>query len=116
MSSIVDFSYLEDMAEGKAEFVQQVLTIFMENTPKGLKELEQLVSSRANFDKIHKQAHFLKSSFGIVKVEGLHERLQQMEINARTKKEREVIGELMLEITAIFDKAEPIIKAKMEQL
>jgi HPt (histidine-containing phosphotransfer) domain-containing protein len=116
MDTIVDFSYLEEMAEGKKEFTQQVLTIFMDNTPKGIEELKTLVAKKAIYDKIQKQAHFLKSSFGIVKVEGMHERLQQMESIAREKKDRKAIDQLMQEITAIFEKAEPVIKQKMESV
>ena len=116
MSTNVDFSYLEDMAEGKTEFMKQVLSIFMDNTPAGLVSLEKMVKDEDDLEKIQKQAHFLKSSFGIVKVEGLHERLQQMEAAAREKKDREQIKTLMNEIAAIFKDAEQIIKQKMEQL
>lgn len=115
MDAIVDFSYLEEMADGKAEFVKQVLSIFMENTPKGLKELQEMVNKKQTFVKIQKQAHFLKSSFGIVKVVGMHERLQQMESMAREDKDRKAIENLMQEITALFDKAESIILKRMEQ-
>lgn len=115
MDTTVDFSYLEEMAEGKAEFVQQVLSIFMDNTPKGLVELEKMVQDNAAFDKIQKQAHFLKSSFGIVKVDKVHERLQKMETLAREQTNRPEIEALMTEIMQLFEEAETIIKKKMEQ-
>jgi len=113
MDAKVDFSYLEEMAEGKADFIKQVLTIFMDNTPKGLKDLEKLIKEKASFEKIQKQAHFLKSSFGIVKVEGMQECLQQMESLAREGKDRQQIEQLIKEAAAQFSKAEKIIKEKM---
>lgn len=115
MSSIVDFSYLEEMADGKADFVKQVLSIFMDNTPPGLKELEQMIQQEKDLETIQKQAHFLKSSFGIVKVEGMSERLQQIETLARENKERNTIEGIIKEATTIFAEAEGIIKRKMEQ-
>jgi len=116
MQTTIDFSYLEEMAEGKPEFMKQVLSIFMDNTPSGLLLLEKLVNDGDDMEKIQKQAHFLKSSFGIVKVGGMHERLQQMESLAREKKDREQIEALMNEITAIFKIAHDMITEKMEQL
>lgn len=113
---MVDFSYLEDLAEGKAEFMQQVLSIFMDNTPKGLVELEEMVTGKFTFDKIQKQAHFLKSSFGIVKVNEVHGRLQKIESLAREQNNRAEIETLMEETKQLFKEAETIIKKKMKQL
>jgi hypothetical protein len=39
-----------------------------------------------------------------------------MESIAREKKDRKAIDQLMQEITAIFEKAEPVIKQKMESV
>ena len=114
MAEIVDFSYLEDMAEGKSSFIREVLSIFMDSTPKGLQELEKMVKDNDDFEKIQKQAHFLKSSFGIVKVEDIYDRLQQIEALAREQKGREDIHRMTDEISAIFAEAEVLIKAKME--
>ena len=110
---IVDFSYVMELAGDKPDYIRQVLTIFMENTPPGLKELERLVQGKKDWDKISKQAHFLKSSVGIVKVNGMHERLQQIESLAKEKKDRDVIVRLLDEIVATFSVAEEIIKEKM---
>ena len=114
MAAIVDFSYLEDMAEGKISFIHEVLSIFMDSTPKGLQELEKMVNENAGFEKIQKQAHFLKSSFGIVRVDGIHDRLQEIETLAREQKGREDINRMTDEIKGIFAEAEVLIKTKME--
>ena len=114
MTPIVDFSYLEELAEGKTEFIQQVLSIFMDNTPKGLVELEKMITTKASFDTIQKQAHFLKSSFGIVKANEVYERLQKIESLARTQSNRAEIETLMKEIKPVFNEAETLIKKKME--
>lgn len=113
-NEVVDFSYVMELGGSKPDFVRQVLTIFMENTPAGLKELEQLIrKGRTNWEKISKQAHFLKSSVGIVKVSGMHERLQQIETLAREKRDKETVVKLLDEIVATFSEAEKIILEKI---
>ena len=111
---IVDFSYIEELSGGKKEFMNQVLTIFMDNTPPGLKELEELISSGKKWEAISKQSHFLKSSVGIVKIKGVHERLQKIETFAKEKKNMEDIKTFLKEVVDAFSKAEPIIRKKME--
>lgn len=72
---VVDFSYVMELGGSKPDFIRQVLSIFMENTPPGLKELEQFIRHGRSWEKISKQAHFLKSSVTIIKIKGMHERL-----------------------------------------
>jgi HPt (histidine-containing phosphotransfer) domain-containing protein len=111
---IVDFSYIEELSGGKQEFINQVLTIFMDNTPPGLKELEALVSSGKKWEAISKQSHFLKSSVGIVKVRGVHELLQKIETLAKEKRNMDEIKAYLEEVVNTFAKAEPIIKRRIE--
>jgi hypothetical protein len=86
----------------------------MENTAPGLKELEQLVRNTDDWDAISKQAHFLKSSVGIVKVRGMHEGLFQIETLGKEKRDKETIIKLLDEIVATFAEAEAVILKKME--
>ena len=111
---IVDFSYITELSNGKPEFMNQVLTIFMENTPPGLVELENLIINTRKWYEISKQAHFLKSSVGIVKIHGMHERLQQIESIAKTKPDKLKVNQLLDEILDTFSRAEVIIRAKMK--
>lgn len=113
---IVDFSYIEDLGSAKPDFIRQVLTIFMDNTPAGLKELEQLIRKGRSWDKISKQAHFLKSSVSVVKIRGMHEKLQQIESIAKEKNDKQTVIGLLDEITDTFQLAERIILEKMESL
>lgn len=114
---IVDLSYVMDLSYGKPDFLNQVLTIFMENTPQGLLVLADFISKKTdNWDEISKQAHFLKSSFGIVNVKGMQERLQQIETLAKEKQERPQIEKLLSEMQEIFAIAEKVILRKMEEV
>ena len=112
-NEIVDFSALEEMAEGSEDFIRSVLAVFMDNTPEALKKLDVLVKEKAAFDEIKKQAHFLKSSFGIVQVAGVHAKLQEIESLALASSERGQIESITAEVVALFKEAAPVIKAKM---
>ena len=113
-SSIVDFSYVMELAGDKPDYIRQVLSIFLENTPPGLKELERLVHSDWNWEKVSKQAHFLKSSVGIVRVRDMHDKLQMIELLGKEKRDRDTITRLLDEIVETFAAAESVIRAKME--
>jgi HPt (histidine-containing phosphotransfer) domain-containing protein len=115
-AQVVDFSYIDELSGGKPDFIRQVLTIFMENTPPGLKQLEDLIRNTNKWDAISKQAHFLKSSVSVIKIDGMHERLQKIELMAKEKKgaAKAEITTLLDEIVSTFSKAEVIINEKLE--
>ncbi len=111
MQDPIDFSYLENMAEGNEAFFKQVLVIFMENAPKDLKQLKRLILDQAEYDAIKKQAHGLKSSFGIVRVKDVLPCLQQIEDLAATEGDRDKIEELLRQIIDNYNQAKSIIRA-----
>ena|SRR5690606_19020395 len=112
---VVDLSYVLELGGSKPDFIKQVLTIFMENTPSGLTDLAELILKKTdNWEEISKQAHFLKSSFGIVNVKGMQERLQHIESLAKEKRDRPQIEKQLGEMQEIFARAEKIIVRKME--
>lgn len=112
-AELVDFSYIMELGGSRPEFIQQVLTIFMENTPPGLKELEALVKEEQDWERISKQAHFLKSSVGVVKVRDMQQKLQQIETFAREKRDMALIRKLLDEIVVTFAAAEKVITEKI---
>lgn len=115
-NELVDLSYVEELAGNKPDYIYQVLSIFMDNTPTGLKELEQLVHETDDFEAISKQAHFLKSSVGIVKIRGMHENLQKIETLSKELKNKEVIMPFLNDTVETFREAEIFLNKKMEAL
>ncbi len=111
---LVDLSYVEELAGGRKDYIHQVLSIFMGNTAPGLVELATLVREGSDWDAISKKAHFLKSSLGIVKVEGMHERMQEIETLAKEQRDKPVIDRLLEESVSTFEKARPIILTHLE--
>jgi HPt (histidine-containing phosphotransfer) domain-containing protein len=114
-TGLVDFSYIMELGGGKPTFIKQVLEIFLENTPPGINQLEQLIRNTNKWDAISKQAHALKSSVDIVKIHGMRDRFHQIELLAKDKKHKPLITKLLDEIISDFTKAEVIIRKKMEE-
>jgi HPt (histidine-containing phosphotransfer) domain-containing protein len=112
---IVDFSYVEELSGGKPEYMKQVITIFMDNTYPGVHELEKLIKSKADFEPISKQAHFLKSSVGIIKIKGMHDTFKEIEFLAKEKKGRDKIEKHLENILETFANVKPVLLAKMKE-
>ncbi len=61
-----DLSMLEEMDD--AEYLLEVLDLFLQETPKDLKELQEALRS-GNAETVYKKAHKLKSSAGVIQAE-----------------------------------------------
>src|SRR5688572_1610861 len=76
---LVDFSFLEELSGGARGYKCDVLNIFLATVDEGLANLGQLIKKSDDFDAIFKQAHALKSSAGIIKVQDMYDRLAKIE-------------------------------------
>lgn len=112
-TQLLDLSYIYELAGDKEDYVQQVLSIFMENTPRHITELGQFIAQQ-DWPQVAAQAHLLKSSVGIVRINGLAERLKTMEQNAYEHADGILLQQLFTEIASIFSKAEEEINVKMQ--
>lgn len=115
-TDIVDFSYINELSSGKDSYIHDVLSIFMENTPQGLEKLYDMVVNHSDWDwdAISQQAHFLKSGLSIIKIRDAYETLQEIETLAKDQKERERIIHLLHKVKDNFNKAVPLIQARMK--
>lgn len=109
---ILDLDYLQDISGGDPKYVYEVLTLFIETFPTGLANLEQLIKETDDFDAIHKQAHTLKSSAGIVRVRNTFDDLSRIDMLARNKSNKEEIVTRLNSILFNFSKALPFIQSE----
>lgn len=109
---ILDLDYLQDISGGDPKYVYEVLTLFIETFPAGLANLEQLIRETDDFDAIHKQAHTLKSSAGIVRIRATFDDLSRIDMLARNKSNKEEIINRLESILFNFNKALPFIQSE----
>lgn len=91
---LYDLSMLEDLDD--EEYVVEMLTIFLEETPKDLKEMREALNAGETAT-ICTLAHKLKNSAGVIQANSLMLLLTDIEVNAKTGK---VNVELVALITA----------------
>ena len=85
--NLFDLSLLEEMDDN--EYVSDILTIFLGNTPKELYELKRACISN-KFDAVYKMAHKLKSSAGLLQANFLLNVLIKIEETAKAEKNDEL--------------------------
>lgn len=106
---ILDLSYLQEMSDSD---LYEVLTLFLETFPVGLGNLEHLVRETDDFDAIHKQAHTLKSSAGVVRIRGTFDDLSRIDMLARNSGNKEEMVQRLNNILVHYAKAVPYIQAE----
>ena len=80
--NLFDLSILHEMDDN--EYIKDILTIFLNNTPDELNDLKKACSSK-NFESICKMAHKLKSSAGLLQANGLLKILVKLEEFAKAQ-------------------------------
>src|SRR5665647_634805 len=86
-NNLFDLSMLEEMDDN--EYLSEILTIFLNNTPTELNELQKACAS-GQFDTIYKIAHKLKSSTGLFRANELLNVLVKIEESAKAEKNDEL--------------------------
>ena len=115
MEPLIDLNFLQELSGGDAKYIYELLDIFLGTTPEGLETLEQLIRDTTDWEATYKQAHFLKSSVGIVKIRDMHQQLARIEELGRKQEGREEILQLLDKILATFREAHPILIAERDK-
>ncbi|MBC9796956.1 Hpt domain-containing protein [Sinomicrobium weinanense] len=73
---------LEELSGGDRDFIVSVVSVFVEETPSDLQDLEQAVKA-GNYDAVYKQAHKIKPNVDLLGMEGTKSLILQMEGQAK---------------------------------
>ncbi|MBS1772680.1 MAG: Hpt domain-containing protein [Bacteroidetes bacterium] len=115
MEPLIDFSYLNELSGGDSKYLYELLNIFLDSTPAGIITLDELIQKGEDWEAIWKQAHFLKSSAGIVRVRGLYAQLLLIEQKGRKHEGLDEIKAAMAEIKTTFNEAHKILIEEKEK-
>ena len=75
---LYDLTKLENMAGGKSGFIDRILNIFREETPKSLAQLKTGLEEK-DYDRIRAAAHKMKPSIGMMGIETIEKTIAQIE-------------------------------------
>ena len=112
---ILDLEYLYEISDKDPDYIHEVLRLFMESVPDGIKELEQSVSEGSDFEAMVRQAHFLKSSSYIVKVRNMYNNVSQIELLAKKSSGLAEIKSMLQDVITNFNLALPLIQAEQKR-
>ncbi len=101
---IYSLDKINEMAEGDEEFVQSVISVFLEEVPTDLSQLETALQSR-NYEQVYKLAHKIKPNVDLLGME--QTRAAALEIETLGKSEAN-----MAEIEKVF----PILQKDIAQV
>jgi HPt (histidine-containing phosphotransfer) domain-containing protein len=84
MNSKIDLSYLEEVTGGSSEIIQEMLELFLSETPVQLESLKEHIT-QSNWDEIKAEAHKAKPTFLYVGLKNSHNNLVSIENHSRNK-------------------------------
>lgn len=84
---LIDLDFLEELSGGDKTYKYELLGIFLTTVDEGLDNLGKLVEAAKDYEALFKQAHALKSSAGVVKVQGMYDHLLKIEHTGRAMAE-----------------------------
>jgi HPt (histidine-containing phosphotransfer) domain-containing protein len=76
----IDLDYLKQISNGSNEFILQMITVFMEETPNEIKNLENHLKNK-DWPALKATAHKMKPSFSFMGVKELEENIHAIETN-----------------------------------
>lgn len=82
---LIDLSYINEISGGDEGYVREIIGIFVDTMATGMPLLQDLIVRQADFDGIQRQAHFLKSSAGIIRIEGIYDNLVKIDNLAKQR-------------------------------
>jgi HPt (histidine-containing phosphotransfer) domain-containing protein len=118
--ALIDFDFLREISGNDPEYMYEVIQIFLDSTPGGIRKLGEMIREPRNWDEISKQAHSLKSSVSVIKIRGIYDQLAELEGLTRLKQdlsepEKTRVRELMTAIATTFSEAEPVLADEMNK-
>ena len=107
-----DLDYLRKLANGSDEFIIQMLTLFIEQTPDALQRMEKY-SKEHNWELLAKVAHKMKPSIMFVGIKELEKEMKTVEDYASEKTHTEEIQQMVTHIRDVCNEAIAELKEEM---
>ncbi|MCM4168663.1 Phosphotransferase RcsD [Arenibacter antarcticus] len=101
---IYNLDKINEMADGDEEFIKSVITVFLEEVPQDLAELEKELGLK-NYDSVYKLAHKIKPNVDLLGME--QSRAIALQIETLGKK---------VENTSEIDRLVPMLKKDVDQV
>ncbi|HUH47508.1 MAG TPA: Hpt domain-containing protein [Arenibacter sp.] len=101
---IYNLDKIQEMAEGDEEFIKSVVTVFLEEVPSDLSELERALGLK-DYDAVYKLAHKIKPNVDLLGMEQTRDIAWQIETFGKNGENKEEIARLV-----------PLLKKDIDQV
>ncbi|RYD81545.1 MAG: Hpt domain-containing protein [Sphingobacteriales bacterium] len=96
-AQIIDLTYLNDLADGNFDFVEEMINLFLNSVPQSATDLNAAIDA-GDWDKVKAIAHRIKPSFGFIGAKDAQDWLGQMEKNAIEAPDRSFQNKLFQQV------------------
>jgi HPt (histidine-containing phosphotransfer) domain-containing protein len=104
----IDLTYLKELSNGSNEFIIQMITIFLKETPTAMDNIEQYVKT-SNWDALRAAVHKMKPSFAFMGIKELESTINSIEKYSETKTNLDLIPDMI-------SKVKTVLKAAIQEL
>jgi len=102
---VTDLKYLNEISKGDANFIKEMIAIFLSETPQEIIKLEQAIS-KTDFEKIHAVSHHMKSTIPFIGLDLIiGNELKEIENLALNKQQIQTITTHFTKVKAAFQQA-----------
>ncbi|ADY52654.1 Hpt domain protein [Pseudopedobacter saltans DSM 12145] len=111
----IDLSYLDEVAGGNAEFLVEMIDIFLQQTPKYVNDLKLAIDEK-NWKGIAETAHKIKPTLTFIGLLKEQEEMANIERQARSEENYEGIKISFDSLCQVFDIAYKSLEIKKNEL
>jgi CheY-like chemotaxis protein/HPt (histidine-containing phosphotransfer) domain-containing protein len=107
----IDMSMLYEIAGDDTEYINTMVSTFLENMPATLKKIEDCIVSK-DYDSLYKAAHYAKSSLSVIKISDIYTWVEEIEHNAKKRVELHTLDSRINKVKEKFAIAEQVLLQK----
>ena len=96
----IDLTYLKQLSNGSNEFIGQMISIFMVQTPEALDQLDNYLKEK-NWKLLKGVAHKMKPSFSFMGIKELESIIAMIEEHAANENQLDQLPELIFKIRSV---------------
>lgn len=100
----IDLTYLKELSNGSKEFILEMITVFIEQTPIEIANLEKHLAAK-DWKALRATAHKMKPSFSFMGIKELESVIKTVEDYSANEKSLEVLPELVAKIKSVCSEA-----------
>jgi HPt (histidine-containing phosphotransfer) domain-containing protein len=114
-SSVTDLTYLNELANGDKAFINEMITVFLEQTPEAIVKLGNYCTEK-NWKMLRATAHKMKPSFSFVGLKDLAAVINSIEEYADSETHLDLLPEMISNVKRTCTQALEELKEKKGNL